>query len=83
MLLLVEPTAGMNPQGTDDLRYVIDEIRKTGPAIVVIEHNIKFMLGLCDRIAVLNFGKLIAFDTPEKVANNPQVIEAYIGAEEE
>lgn len=83
MLLLDEPTAGMNPQETDDLMYLIDEIRKSGPAIVVIEHNIKFMLGLCDHIAVLNFGKLIAFDEPDKVANNPQVIEAYIGAEEE
>lgn len=83
MLLLDEPTAGMNPQETDDLMYLIDEIRKAGPAIVVIEHNIKFMLGLCDHIAVLNFGKLIAFDKPEKVANNPQVIEAYIGVEEE
>lgn len=83
MLLLDEPTAGMNPQETDDLMYLIEEIRKEGPAIVVIEHNIKFMLGLCDHIAVLNFGKLIAFDEPEKVANDPQVIEAYIGAEEE
>lgn len=83
MLLLDEPTAGMNPQETDGLMFLIEKIRKKGPAIVVIEHNIKFMLGLCDHIAVLNFGKLIAFDEPEKVANDPQVIEAYIGAEEE
>ena len=51
--------------------------------MVVIEHNIKFMLGLCHHLAVLNFGKLIALDEPEKISSNPQVIEAYIGAEEE
>lgn len=83
MILLDEPTAGMNPQEKDDLMKLIEGIRKRGPAIVVIEHNIKFMLGLCSRIAVLDFGKLIAVGDPEEVANNPQVIEAYIGSEEE
>ncbi len=83
MLLLDEPTAGMNEQEKDDLMMLIDEIRRRGTAIIVIEHNIKFMLSLCDQIAVLDFGKLIALDKPEKVANDPQVIEAYIGSEEE
>ena len=73
----------MNEQEKDDLMMLIDEIRRRGTAIIVIEHNIKFMLSLCDQIAVLDFGKLIALDKPEKVANDPQVIEAYIGSEEE
>lgn len=83
MILLDEPTAGMNPQETVDLMNIIEGIRRRGPAVVVIEHNIKFMLGLCHHLAVLNFGKLIALDEPEKISSNPQVIEAYIGAEEE
>ena len=83
LLLLDEPTAGMNPQETDDLMHLIAQIRKRGPAVTVIEHNIKFMLTLCDRIAVLNFGKLLALDVPEKVAVNPEVVAAYIGEEEE
>lgn len=83
LILLDEPTAGMNPQETDDLMHLIAQIRKRGPAVTVIEHNIKFMLTLCDRIAVLNFGKLLDLDVPENVASNPEVIAAYIGEEEE
>lgn len=81
MILLDEPTAGMNPQETDDLMHLIAMIRKRGPAVTVIEHNIGFMLNLCDRIAVLNFGKLLDLDEPQKVAKNPEVIAAYIGEE--
>ena len=81
-ILLDEPTAGMNPQETDDLMNLIAKIRQRGPAVTVIEHNIGFMTTLCDRIAVLNFGKLLMLDTPEKVASDPEVIKAYIGEED-
>ena len=81
-ILLDEPTAGMNPHETDDLMHLIAKIRKRGPAVTVIEHNIGFMVTLCDRIAVLNFGKLLDLETPENVASNPEVIKAYIGEED-
>lgn len=81
-ILLDEPTAGMNQQETDDLMHLIAKIRKRGPAVTVIEHNIGFMVSLCDRIAVLNFGRLLDLDTPEKVSSNPEVIKAYIGEED-
>lgn len=81
LLLLDEPTAGMNAQETDDLRRLIAKIRDMDITIIVIEHNIKFMLHLCDRIAVLDFGQLIALDAPEKIKTNKDVIKAYIGEE--
>lgn len=83
VLLLDEPTAGMNPQETDDLMHLIAKIRDLNITVIVIEHNIKFMLNLCNRIAVLNFGQLLALDVPEKVKVNPEVIKAYIGEGEE
>jgi len=81
LILLDEPTAGMNPQETEDLMELVAQIRKLGPAVIVIEHNIKFMMSLSNRVAVLNFGKLLAVDTPENIQKNPEVIEAYLGKE--
>lgn len=83
LLLLDEPTAGMNQNETMELMELIQEIRKLGPAVMVIEHNMKFMMNLCDRIAVLNFGELITVGKPQEVQLNPQVIDAYLGKEEE
>jgi len=83
LLLLDEPTAGMNPQETDDLMHLIAQIRDLNITIIVIEHNIKFMVNLCDRMAVLNFGQLLALDIPGKIKTNPEVIKAYIGEGEE
>ena len=83
LLLLDEPTAGMNQQETMELMMLIQEIRKQGPAVLVIEHNMKFMMSLCHRIAVLNFGQLLTLGEPVAVQNDPQVIEAYLGNSEE
>ncbi len=80
LILLDEPTAGMNPQETFDLMDLIKGIRDRGHTVVVIEHNIRFMMSLTERIAVLNFGELLALDTPDKIQENPEVIEAYLGS---
>ncbi|HEV8560258.1 MAG TPA: ABC transporter ATP-binding protein [Actinophytocola sp.] len=79
VLLLDEPTAGMNPQETDATRHLIFQIRDTGVAAVVIEHDTKFIFGLCDQVAVLVQGELLVEGTPETVRDDPRVIEAYLG----
>ena len=83
LILLDEPSAGMNDSETIELMELIRGIMKRGVNIIVIEHNMQFMMNLCDRIAVLNFGTLLTVDTPEKVKNNEEVIQAYLGREEE
>jgi branched-chain amino acid transport system ATP-binding protein len=79
VLLLDEPTAGMNPQETDATRHLIFQIRDTGVAAVVIEHDTKFIFSLCDQVAVLVQGELLVEGTPETVRDDPRVIEAYLG----
>jgi branched-chain amino acid transport system ATP-binding protein len=80
LLLLDEPAAGMNPQEKHLLSELIRKIRdQFNLTVLLIEHHIPLVMGLCDRIAVLDFGQLIALGEPEKVRNDPAVIEAYLG----
>jgi branched-chain amino acid transport system ATP-binding protein len=83
LLLLDEPVAGMNPAEKTTLMEEIRNIRDRGYGVFLIEHDMRFVMGLCDRIAVLNFGRIIAEGAPDEVRSNPDVIEAYLGREDE
>ncbi len=84
ILLLDEPAAGMNPSETAELMETIRKIRdEFHIAIMLIEHDMKLVMGICEGIAVLNYGRIIAKGTPDEIRNNPVVIEAYLGKEDE
>ena len=84
LLLLDEPAAGMNPSETGELMDNIRKIRNTFEiAIMLIEHDMNLVMGICEGIAVLNYGRIIAKGTPDQIKSNPVVIEAYLGRREE
>jgi branched-chain amino acid transport system ATP-binding protein len=83
LLLLDEPVAGMNTGEKVELMGVIGRIAARGFTIFMIEHDMRFVMGLCERIAVLNFGKIIAEGTPDQIKNDPAVIEAYLGRDDD
>ena len=81
LLALDEPAAGMNATETESLKALLQTIRTDGITVLLIEHDVKLIMGLCDRVAVLNYGKKIAEDVPHAVRNHPAVIDAYLGGD--
>ncbi len=79
LLALDEPAAGMNPTETEGLRELLERLRRDGITVLLIEHDVKLVMGLCDRVAVLDFGRLLAEGEPEAVRRDPAVIAAYLG----
>ena len=79
LLLLDEPAAGMNPQETSELTHFIAQVRNMGTTILVVEHDMKLVMNICDQITVLNYGRKIAEGTPREIQTNEEVIKAYLG----
>ncbi len=81
LLLLDEPIAGMRQREIEEIEILLHSLVKAGVTILLIEHNMPFIMRLCSRITVLHFGETVTTGTPEEVARHPEVIEAYLGIE--
>ena len=80
LLLLDEPFTGMNPEETRQMMELVRRLRDDGVTILLVEHDMQAVMGLCERITVMNFGSLLAEGTPEQIRDNPEVVRAYLGA---
>jgi len=83
LLLLDEPVSGMNPEETNEMMALIGKIRANGITIIMIEHDMRAVMGLCDRIVVINYGEKLAEGVPQQIQENPEVIEAYLGRKDD
>ncbi len=83
LLLLDEPAAGMNESETGDIRRLIDTVRGLGITVILIEHDMSLVMKVCNRLVVLSFGQKIAEGAPGEIQNDPAVVEAYLGREED
>lgn len=79
LLLLDEPVSGMNPVETDSFMRLLAQIRKQGVTVLLVEHDMKMVMGVSDRIVCLNYGRIIADGSPEQIRKNPDVVRAYLG----
>ena len=80
LLLLDEPFTGMNPEETLHMMELMRRLKQSGITMLLVEHDMQAVMGLCDRITVMNFGKLLTEGTPDEVRTNPEVIRAYLGS---
>ena len=80
LLLMDEPFTGMNSEETRQMMDVVRKVRDRGVTVLLVEHDMQAVMGLCDRITVLNFGQLLAEGTPGEIRQHPEVIQAYLGA---
>ena len=83
LLLMDEPAAGLNPGETQAMGRLVQQLRKTGIEIVLVEHDVRLIMSVCDRILVLNYGRAIALGPPAEIRSDPQVVEAYFGGSDE
>ena len=81
LILLDEPASGLTPTEVDSLMELIREVRNTGVTIILVEHLMKVIMSVCDRMLVLEYGSMIAEGNPSEIASNPKVIQAYLGEE--
>ncbi len=79
LLLLDEPVSGMNPSETANFMEMVGKIRQRGITILLVEHDMRMVMGVSDRVVVLNQGKIIAEGPPDEIQRNPEVIRAYLG----
>ena len=83
VLMLDEPAAGLNNSETRDLTTVLRKLASTDLVLVVVEHDMDLVMSICDRIYVLNFGEFVAVGSPEEVRSNPDVIQIYLGSDDD